>query len=72
MDAMKGIIENQGTTAGYAALTTGENFAAAFAAMEDAYMRARAADVKDIYIEPTEELLTTMTEKRSRRPCSRT
>ena len=48
LDAVKGIIDTQGATAEYAATTTGENFAAAFAAMEDAYMQARAADVKDI------------------------
>ncbi len=48
LDAVKGIIDTQNATAEYAATTTGENFSAAFAAMEDAYMQARAADVKDI------------------------
>lgn len=48
LDAAKGIINTQGATAEYAATTTGENFSAAFAAMEDAYMQARATDVKDI------------------------
>ena len=48
LDAVRGILETQGATAEYAASATGENFAAAFAAMEDEYMRARAADVKDI------------------------
>lgn len=48
LDAVKSIIDTQGATAEYAATTTGENFSAAFAAMEDAYMRARATDVKDI------------------------
>ena len=48
LDAAKGIIETQGTTAEYAAITTGENFSAAFAAMDDTYMQARATDVKDI------------------------
>ena len=48
LDAAKSIIETQNATAEYATETTGENFSAAFAAMEDAYMRARAADVKDI------------------------
>ena len=48
MDAVKSIIETQGATAEYAVSTTGENFAAAFAAMEDSYMQARSADVKDI------------------------
>lgn len=48
LDAVKGIIETQGVTAEYAVLTAGENFAQIFAAMEDAYMQARAADMKDI------------------------
>lgn len=48
LDAVRSIIETQGATAEYAASVTGENFSAAFAAMEDEYMRARAADVKDI------------------------
>lgn len=48
LDAIKGIVDTQGATAEYAAAATGENFAAAFAAMEDEYMQARAADVKDI------------------------
>ncbi len=47
-DAIHDIIERQGATAEYAVSMTGENFAAMFAAMEDAYMQARAADVKDI------------------------
>ena len=48
LEAVQGIIETQGATAEYAAETTGENFSAAFAAMDDEYMRARATDVKDI------------------------
>ena len=48
LDAIKGVIMTQGAAAEYAVETTGENFAAAFAAMDDAYMRARATDVKDI------------------------
>lgn len=48
LDAVRGIIETQGVTAEYAVLTAGENFAQIFAAMEDAYMQARAADMKDI------------------------
>lgn len=48
VDAIKSIIETQGATAEYAVSTTGDNFAATFAAMEDAYMKARAVDVKDI------------------------
>ena len=41
-------IETQGASAEYATEATGENFSAAFAAMDDEYMRARATDVKDI------------------------
>ena len=48
LDAVKGILETQGATAEYAAVTTGNNFAAVFADMDDAYMKARAADVKDV------------------------
>ena len=48
LDAVRSIIDGQSATAEYAVTTTGENFAATFAAMEDAYMKARAADVKDI------------------------
>ena len=48
LDAVKGIIETQGATAEYAAYTTGDNFSAVFAAMDDAYMKARATDVKDV------------------------
>ena len=48
LEAVKGILDTQGATAEYAAETTGENFSAAFAAMDDEYMRARATDVKDI------------------------
>lgn len=48
LEAIQGIIETQGATAEYATETTGENFSAAFAAMDDEYMRARATDVKDI------------------------
>ena len=48
VEAIQSIIETQGATAEYAVSTTGDNFAATFAAMDDAYMKARAVDVKDI------------------------
>ena len=48
VEAIQSIIETQGATAEYAVFTTGDNFAATFAAMDDAYMKARAVDVKDI------------------------
>ena len=46
-DAVRDLLENQGTTAEYAAVAAGERFAAAFSGMEDPYLRARAADVQD-------------------------
>ncbi len=49
LDTIKSIIDTQWATAEYATETTGENFSAAFAAMEGSYMRAKAADVKDIF-----------------------
>ena len=48
LEAVRNIIETQETTAEYAAATTGEHFSAVFSAIDDAYMQARAADVKDI------------------------
>ena len=47
-DAVKAMIDEQGVTAEYAALTAGEQFAEMFAAMEDDYMRARAVDIRDV------------------------
>ena len=48
LDAVKDIIQTQGATAEYAAAAAGDRLAAAFDAMDDSYLRARAADVKDI------------------------
>lgn len=48
LDAIYNIIRTENVCAEYAVATTGDNFAAMFAAMDDAYMQARAADVKDI------------------------
>ncbi len=50
------IIETQNLNAEYAVATTGDNFSTMFAEMEDDYMRARAADIKDI----SERLLTNL------------
>lgn len=47
-DSIKEIIKSQHKTAEYAVLTTGKNFAETFSSMDDAYMQARSADVKDI------------------------
>lgn len=48
VEAITHMIENQGINAEYAVATTGDNFSNMFAAMDDDYMKARAADVKDI------------------------
>lgn len=42
------MIENQQVNAEYAVATTGDNFSDMFSSMDDDYMKARAADVKDI------------------------
>lgn len=42
------IIESQGVNAEYAVAVTSDNFAEMFSAMDDAYMKARAADIRDI------------------------
>lgn len=47
-DSIEHMITSQQVNAEFAVATTGDNFAAMFAAMDDEYMRARAADVKDI------------------------
>lgn len=55
-ESVLNIITNQNLNAEYAVATTGDNFSKMFAAMEDEYMRARAADVKDI----SERLIATL------------
>lgn len=47
-DAIIEMIRSQGVNAEYAVSVTAENFACMFATMQDAYMRARAADVVDV------------------------
>lgn len=47
-DSIINIITAQEMDAAYAVATTGDNFARMFGDMEDEYMKARAADVKDI------------------------
>jgi len=46
--AMDNMVRDQRVNAEYAADRAGESFARLFSEMDDAYMRARAADVKDI------------------------
>lgn len=48
LDAVQTVIEERSATAEYAVATIRQEFAATFAAMENAYMRARAADVQDV------------------------
>ncbi len=47
-EAITEMITTQNVNAEYAVAVTGDNFAEMFAAMDDAYMQARSADVKDI------------------------
>ena len=47
-ESISSIIETQLVNAEYAVALTSDNFAQMFAAMDDAYMQARSADVKDI------------------------
>ncbi len=56
VDSVENIIDTQGVNAEYAVAVTGDNFAQMFAAMDDDYMRGRAADVKDI----SERLITVL------------
>lgn len=48
VESVESIIESGQVSAEYAVQTTGENFASLFSAMDDEYMQARAADVRDI------------------------
>ena len=47
-ESIYSIIESQSVNAEYAVAVTADNFVEMFSAMEDAYMQARAADVRDI------------------------
>ncbi len=48
LDAIYNIIRTEKTNAEYAVAVTGDNFSEMFAGMDDEYMKARAADIKDI------------------------
>lgn len=48
LESMENMIRIELVNAEYAVAATGDNFAEMFAAMEDEYMKARSADVKDI------------------------
>ena len=60
-DSIRNIVRSQEVNAEYAVAATGDNFAKMFSAMDDDYMRERAADVKDI----SERLLTVLGENAS-------
>lgn len=47
-ESIENIIDTQSVNAEYAVAVTADNFAQMFSAMEDTYMQARAADVRDI------------------------
>lgn len=47
-ESIASIIETQSVNAEYAVAVTADNFSEMFASMDDAYMQARSADVKDI------------------------
>ena len=47
-DSIRNIIETQSVNAEYAVAVTSDNYAEMFAAMDDAYMKERAADIRDI------------------------
>lgn len=57
LESIYNIIREQGVNAEYAVAVTGDNFADMFSQMDDEYMRARAADVKDI----SERLVSVLT-----------
>lgn len=48
IESVENMIRSQQINAEYAVAMTGDNFANMFAAMDDDYMRGRAADVKDV------------------------
>ena len=56
-ESVYSIIKTHMVNAEYAVATTGDNFSEMFAAMEDEYFRARAADMKDI----SERILSVLT-----------
>lgn len=47
-DSIRSIIETQSVNAEYAVAVTADNFSEMFASMDDPYMQARSADVRDI------------------------
>lgn len=62
-ESVRNMIMTQQVNAEYAVAVTADNFANMFAAMEDAYMKERAADVRDI----SERLIGVLTEEEKRK-----
>lgn len=56
-DSINSIIDTQNVNAEYAVAVTSDNFSSMFSSMEDSYMQARAADVRDISNRIIENLL---------------
>ena len=48
LEAIQNMIQTEMVNAEYAVAVTGDNFSQMFASMDDDYMKARAADIKDI------------------------
>lgn len=61
VESIVNIITSQEVNAEYAVATTADNFAAMFAAMDDAYMQGRVADVKDV----SERLIQVLSDQNS-------
>jgi phosphotransferase system enzyme I (PtsI) len=57
MDQIRGLIEGEHVNADYAVKTVGDRFIAMFQAMENEYMRERAADVRDVTSRVIDHLL---------------
>ena len=57
LQSVRSIIENQNLNAEMAVANTSDNFAEMFSSMDDSYMQARAADVKDV----SERLVSVLT-----------
>lgn len=60
-ESIRDMIQTQQVNAEYAVAVTADNFANMFAVMDDAYMKERAADVRDI----SERLITVLTSARN-------
>lgn len=65
LNSVRAIIETEHTNAEYAVSTTRDSFSAMFSSMDDEYMQARAADVKDI----SERLLNELTGYKAENSC---